>query len=550
MAYTIDNAKELAVSKQPLYLFDLTWADGSTLSLCKYDLTRGAVTYLGRVQQQQIDPIQALSPHGIDIPGSVKLTLADADKDMYEIERTRGFRGARLTVTFTFYDLVTGEWSSDAVVPFIGRCQEPEVGDDSLTVTAGWILNLEARNVPDVVIQARCPWAFPATSAAKALASTPGSIYYRCGVTDPSKVSCSYDKAGCAANNNSMHFGGYAYEVPAASRSREYATGNWLDDLKSDVNAARYGDYVSMGYGTQWVDCLCMGSYPEANATRGEAIVCDGRPEAILKVVVNDEEVPPANDINGSTYSVADWLFQYNVISKGDRDGGLNQDNPWHGNGDPGGSVCRIEWVVYHKLTATMPRVRALVKFPKVRGYAKIAAVVNGVVTLANNAPNVDIAGNAPYTIRIFGNSNGALNGTFGLSGWTWGPPGTVTLTGSSASGTGGYIEYLTSSDSYAWAMLDLLQRCGLALGDCALDSWIDSNQKHRRAVSYKLADGSTGSHPKYTCSLAIRQRRPVADLLTGMLRGCASQLGRDATTGAITLVPRASLAEQQAAVP
>ncbi len=545
---TINTYKEAAVSAQPVYLFDFTWPDGSTLSVCQWPLTFSSTAYLPRILKQQIDPIQALSPHGIEIPGSVKLTLADADKDLYAIEQTKGFRGARLKVTFAFYDLVAGAWSSDSMVPFIGRCDRPEVTDDALVITAGFILNLEAKSLPSFVIQPRCPKLFPATAAAKAVADTPGSPYYACGVTDPTKTSCTFDKAGCAANANTLRFGGFPYEVPPASRSREYTSGNWLTDLRSDPNAARYGDYAPIGYGTAWVDCLVMGSWPEGNSTRGEAIVCEGRPGRILKVIVEDEELPPATDLDGNAYRVTDPLFRYNVISSGDRTGALNMDIPWSGNGDPGGSVCRIEWVVYHKLTAAMPRVRALIEFPKVRTYAKIATVVSGVVTLANNAPNADIAGNSPFTIRIFGNSNGALNSTFGLTSWTFGPPGTVTLSGSSASGTGGYIEYEASSDKYAWAIFDILQRSGLALADASLDWWIDAALKHARSVSYTAKDGSTQSHAKYTCSLVVKQRRPVADLLTGMLRGCASHLGRDLSTGAIALFARGTLADQQPA--
>jgi hypothetical protein len=544
----INTYKEAAVGAQPIHLFDFYWADGTVLSLASHSLTYLGTPYMGRVLQQAVDPIQALSPHGIDIPGQVRLTLADADKSLYGLDQTKDFRGARLVVTFAYYDFVAAIWSADAMVPFVGRCDEPEVGDDSLTVTATFILNLEAKYLPAFPIQPRCPKLFPASLAAKGLADTKGSPYYACGVTDPTKLSCTFDKAGCAANANSMRFGGFPWEVPPASRSREYTSGNWLTDLRSDPNAAKYGDYAPIGYGTAWVDCLVMGSWPEANSTRGEAIVCEGRPARILKVTVEDEELPPANDLDGNTFIVKDPLFRYNVISTGDRDGALNMDHPWDGNGDPGGSVCRIEWVVYRKLTGNMPRVRALIEFPKVRGYAKIATIVGGVVTLANGAPNADIAGNPPYTIRIFGNSNGALNATFGLTSWSYGPPGTVTLTGSAASGAGGYIEYGAASNKYAWAMLDVLQRAGMSMDDAALDWWIDANLKHTRMVNFTARDGSTQTHEKYTCSVVVRQRRPVADLLTGLQRGCASHIGRDLSTGKIALFARGDLAEQQPA--
>jgi Putative phage tail protein len=550
MAYTINSAKEAGVTRKPVHLFDFTWPDGSTLSVCSHALSKDAVDYLARVMDQQIDPIQALSPTGIEIPPSVRLTLADADKSMHMIEVARGFRGARLRVTFAYYDFEASEWSTDSVVPFLGRCDEPEVTDDALIVSAGYVLNLEAKKLPAFPVQVRCPKLFPFSTAQKALADVVGSPYYACGVSDPTKTFCTFDQAGCDANANTLRFGGQTWEVPPASKSREYTSGNWLTDLVSDPNGAKYGDYVPIGYGTAWVDAILLGSWPDANSTRGEAIVCEGRPEAILKVVVQDESLSPANDLDYNLYHVQDPLLRYDVVSNGERTGRRNLDVPWNGAGNSHGSQCVIEWVVYHKLTATLPQVKALVTFPKVQAYAKIASIAAGVVTLPAGVVNEDIAGNSPYTIAIFGNSNSALNGTFGLDSWTGGPPGTVTLHGTTASGTGGYIAYQASSDRYAWAILDVLMRAGLGIADVDLDAFIAANRSHRAMVAFTARDGSSGSHPKYVCGLVIRQQRTAADIATGMLRGCNSHLGRNPATGLIGLYARGSLGAQQATLP
>src|SRR5262249_38975988 len=151
-------------------------------------------------------------------------------------------------------------------------------------------------------------------AAQKTLADVKGSPYYACGVSDPAKTFCTFDKEGCALNNNDARFGGLVWEVPPASRSREYVSGQWLTNLVSDPNAGKYGGYVPIGYGTAWVDCIVLGTWPEGNSTRGEAIVCEGRPAAILKVVVNDVELPAATDLDGNPYHVADPLLRYNVV--------------------------------------------------------------------------------------------------------------------------------------------------------------------------------------------------------------------------------------------
>jgi hypothetical protein len=601
---TINDVKERGEGLCPLFLFDFAFSDGSTLSLCSHAVTYGGVAYAPRMMDQRVDAIQALSPQGIDVPGSMQLTLADADKDLWAIELAKGFRGVRVQVTFGFYNFDDGTWS-ETIVPFLGRGDRPQVDDETLQLTAGFILNLEAKMLPSFPVQPRCPKPFPGTTAQKVLAAIPGTIYYPCGVTDPTKTFCTLDKAGCAANGNSPRFSGFPYEVPPASSSREYASGNWLSNLVSDNNAAKYGDWVQFGYGTAWVDCLVIYSYPDANSTRGEAIVCEGRPAQILKVTVNDEIVPCAQGLDGSVYGVADPLMRYNVIAAGDRDGAVCNDAPMNGQGDPHGSVCVIEWCVYHKLTDATPRVRALVQFGPVKKYLPIDSIVGGVVTFAGGMVNRDCAGNAPYTVRIFGNSNGALNGTFGLTTWNWGPPGTVTLAGTAASGTGGYVEYLGSSDSYAWAIRDLLARVGLAFGDTHLDSFIGADQKFQTLTPYvttyvtefasgvtygvgavvsysgqsyqSLQDNNTGNEPDlspdwwavtaappsitpvsgaiswhamFTCSMVVRQRRAASDILTGMLRGCCSHLGRDLATGKVGLFARGTLAEQQPVLP
>src|SRR5438445_553790 len=121
MSILLNNAKELAQGFQPLHMIDFLWPDGSTLSVCTHAVTFNGTAYQARVVAQQIDQVQALSPTGIDIPPNVKITLADADKSMWGIESTKKFRGARMTITFAFYDFATSTFS-DSVIPFVGRC--------------------------------------------------------------------------------------------------------------------------------------------------------------------------------------------------------------------------------------------------------------------------------------------------------------------------------------------------------------------------------------------------------------------------------------------
>ncbi|HXS98755.1 MAG TPA: phage tail protein [Candidatus Limnocylindrales bacterium] len=607
----INQAKELGQGFQPLFLFAFGWPDGSTLYVATHAVTYGGNVYQPRVVQGQIDMTQAIGPTGIDVPPTAKIGLADADKEMWAIEQARKFRGAVVVVTFVYYDVDSGQFSTDAIVPFLGKCDRPSVDDEQLTVTARFLLDPAVVNLPQFPFQQRCPKLFPSTAAQKAVADDPGSLYYPCGVTDPTKVSCDLTKVGCAANANSPRFGGLTYVIPPGSHSREYVTGNWLD-LVSDQNLAKYGDYAAIVFGTVWVDLAAMGAFPDANSTRGEAVVCEGLVKAILKVTANDELLPAATDLSGATQlHVSDPLFRYNVINQGGRDGRTNGDVPWSNTGDPYGSLCAIEWVVYHSVTTGVPRLRALITGPDVHAYAQIDSIVGGVVTFAGNRPNRKCAGNPPFSVRIFGNSNPALNGTFNLSFWTYGPPGTVTLSGTAASGNGGFVEYLAPSEDYAWAILYVLRRCGLNLDDGWLELFNAASERFARMVNYtvefaqtwasgvtyaagevvtwagknyvSLQDdnagnepdfdgtggrpstsldwwavtdaapavqptGVTSQHEMFTCSAVIRQRRSASDVLTGLLRGCNSHLVRDPVTGRVGLFHRGSVADQQPA--
>ncbi len=548
---TINAAKETPQGYCPVHLFDFTFPDGTTRHVAEWALTYLGVDYEPRVLSQQISAVEALSPNGIDVPPDVRLTLADADKLLYLLDRDHGFRGARLTVRFVFYDFSAGVFSSDSAVPFVGRCSMPAADDETLTVSASYIVNLAAKMVPGFPVQPRCPKIKPRTAEQVALGAIPGTAYFACG--SPTTADCGFIPSGCAANNDPLRFGGFPYEIPPASRSREYVSGNWLTDLKSDPCAARYGDYAPMGYGTAWVDCLVLGTWPEANSTRGEALVCENRPHRILKVTVNDEELPCARDLDGNTFTVRDPLFRYNVWASGDRTGTLNTDHPWDGNGDPHGSTCNIEWCVNKKVAESTPRVRALIEFPQVLWYQAIDTIVNGVVTFADNAPNTDCAGNAPFTVTIFGNSQASYNDTFGLTSWTAGPPGTITLTTAlTGTGTGGYVAFYAASSNYSFAILDLLTRVSsdLDVADIDLRSFSRLSQRCKGQVSYTDLDGNSSSHDRFSCSLQIRQRRSVADVLAGMLRACNSHMGRNAATGQISIQHRADLATQQPTLP
>src|ERR1051325_8131900 len=105
---TIFELKEQAVTETPLLVFDCTLADGSTERWSTHRVTVAGAAYEARVMQHNVVEMQTASDQGVDGIPRISIVLANADSHFSEIERAVGWMGARLRVSFLFYDLRTG----------------------------------------------------------------------------------------------------------------------------------------------------------------------------------------------------------------------------------------------------------------------------------------------------------------------------------------------------------------------------------------------------------------------------------------------------------
>lgn len=365
----INVLKEQAASYQCILLATITASDAAVFRLSTSDLSSyGGSAYSGRVLRYDLQALQAMSEQGLDVMPSVTLTVADADKTLYSWDRTHGIAGARIALVFVYYDHGT-QYSSDSYKVFTGRCKPGGADDLTFTIQATSLLNLNEKRLPSTPIQRTCPWIHPDTAGQKALAATVGSLYYRCGDVGAA-TSCDKSPTACKANGMWAlgRFGGIQWIPPSGTRTeREYVSGSRVQ-VKSSINSARYGEYVPLVWGAGWVDAVVLSIIPDGNSTRGEALVCDGGISGLLKVIVDDEEVPPANSFPArNAYNVYDALFRYNVWGNGTRDGAVNTDAGFDSLGDPYGSLVAIEYCLPRK--TENPRVRVLVQGRKIRVY-------------------------------------------------------------------------------------------------------------------------------------------------------------------------------------
>jgi hypothetical protein len=187
---TINSAKDLRVTYQPLLLSIFEFSDASILRLSTHGLNTadggyqfGGKDYLPRIGNQSIAAMQALSEQGIDIPPSVDIEILDADKYIWNnFELTKGFKGAVLTMIFAFWNVDQNDFSSDTLTRFVGTCSSAQVEGDSLRVTAVNKMNLNQAQIPLIRISKRSTTIMPTSARERQLgADNRDSWFYRCG---------------------------------------------------------------------------------------------------------------------------------------------------------------------------------------------------------------------------------------------------------------------------------------------------------------------------------------------------------------------------------
>src|SRR5258707_6539228 len=141
---TIFEAKEQAVTDTPLLVFDCVLPDGSSEHWSTHGITIGDVVYAPRVMAHNVFELQAASDQGVDGIPRITLVLGNADSHLSEIERETGWKGARLTASFLFYDLRNDTAATDGSVLFQGICNPPdEIREATFRITATNRMNLQ-----------------------------------------------------------------------------------------------------------------------------------------------------------------------------------------------------------------------------------------------------------------------------------------------------------------------------------------------------------------------------------------------------------------------
>ncbi|MCS6954148.1 MAG: phage tail protein [Bryobacterales bacterium] len=496
---TIAEIKERAVTDTPLVLVECELLSGERLYWSTHGVTFQGQRYEPRILEHNLFEIRADSEMGVDGVTRAVLTLANTDSRLSQVERAVGWKGSRVTARFVFFDLRAHTPTSEAAVIFRGIAQGPEeITESTLRLSVGSRLNLHRVLLPEVRIQRRCPWTFPATAAQRGEAATGGaegkySPFYRCGYSADIPggagnlnggapfTSCDYTRESCqqrgmfdtdSQGNVTRRFGGIEF-VPSSILVRSHGEKGFHPAAVTE-NEARYNDFVPLVYGTAWYRPPVVFARNDGNLTRLEVLLGLGEMQGVLKVLVNDFEIPEGRD--GTDMTATGW---YRVVSLGARTGAFNPDFP---EGDPYGSMAFLSVVVPTRVSdgRTLPRIEVLAQGVKL--------------------PRYDLQGN--YTGEAFDNNP-------------------------------------------AWVLLDVLRRCGWKQDELDIPSFSRAAAVCAELIPALDVNGNPLLAPRFQCNLVLRRRRSVAEVVRGIQAGSRLYLvqGDD---GRLQLRVEDTLARQQ----
>lgn len=391
---TINQVKQLAEADTPLLFFQCVLPSGDVEYWSTQSIVFGGNPYSARVLKHNLFDLQLSADDAMDGITQLSLTLANADSYLSQLNAAIGFKGSQLTVYFAFADLPSLTITTESAVLFSGIAGDPdEIAEDSLTISFTNKLSLQRIPLPEVRIQRSCPWNFPSTPAQRTEAASGGaggrySRFYRCGYSpdvgggvgsmnagqafttcDKSRSDC--QQRGMFSSDNSarvtQRFGGIEF-VPSAIMVRTTGSSTWhLSSVLDD--AAKYNDAVPLVYGTGWIKGLVIFARNDGNLTHMEVLLSMGVIESVMKVVVNDIEIPVA--VQGTDMTTTGW---YSVVTMGTRPGNFNLDfTDSNGNplGDPYGSMAVLSIVVPNRISSgrSLPNVEVLLQGMQIDSY-------------------------------------------------------------------------------------------------------------------------------------------------------------------------------------
>lgn len=498
---TIHSRKRQEVLDTPLLVFDCTLADGRVERWSTHRVTVDGEEYAARLLRHGGFDLRLAGDDAIDAGSRFWLELSNVDGVVSQIDRSVGWKGARLKVRFGFFDIERGEPVSELTGVFLGSANPV----DELTETTARLsftnrLSLQRLAVPALRIQARCPWRFPSSEEERMEAAGDDgySPFFHCGYSAGVEggvgnlengapfTRCNRTRGDCAARgmfaqdaagNATARFGGFAF-IPPSIAVRPH--GEQTKVAEAADGRAKANDAVPVLYGTGWMAAPVIFSRSDGNLTHAEVLVGSGPMEGVLKVVANGVELPLGQA--GQDMTGTGW---YNVLSLGERNGGFNlsfTDAQGQALGDPHGGMACLEVVLPNSLlkSGALPKVDVLVNGLKLQRYDAEGAALDVVFT-----------------------------------------------------------------KNPAWVLLDLLRRSGWTEGELNLKSFAATAAYCDELVTARTPEGTEVQAPRFATNLLLTQRRSLNDVIGGLRLASALMITVD-EGGQVRVSPETTIARQQ----
>ena len=161
---TVATLKETEVPETPLILFECELPSGRLENWSTHQVTAEGRVYEARVVRHNLFEMTAGAEGSIEGVGRISLTLANADSYFSQLTRNGEWKGGKLTARFVFFDLRARQAASESMVLFRGVIDGPdEITEATLRLSVLNRFAVQRIQLPEVRIQRRCPWVFPAT---------------------------------------------------------------------------------------------------------------------------------------------------------------------------------------------------------------------------------------------------------------------------------------------------------------------------------------------------------------------------------------------------
>lgn len=500
----IADLKNREETHTPLLLFECTLPDGAEERWCTHRVSADGQEYEPRVLRHTGFEMRLGAEDGLDHGNRLTLTLSNVDGRISQIDGSTGWRGARLRVRFGFFDLASGGPVTELAAVFAGIANPvEEITEKDARLSFVNRLSVQRLQVPQLRIQSRCPWRFPANREEREEAVSGGpagrySQFYRCGYspdvaggtgnTDGTEpfTACGYTREDCrqrgmfgqdSQGRETARFGGFAF-LPSGLLVRAHGAreSQWSEPLDG---RARPNDAVPQVYGTAWIEAPVVFARNDGNLTHCEVLAGLGPIEGIRKVIANGVEIPLADD--GRDMSGTGW---YRLLTRGERAGGFNTDfadGDGKPLGDPHGSLACLALVVPNQIVERG-------KLPKVE------VLIDGLRLPRHDAEGrlVDVA-------------------------FTRNP---------------------------AWVLLDLFRSAGWKEEEIDLASFYQTAQYCDEFVPLRGPEGEEIEGPRYEINLALIRRRSLSEVVRGIRTSAGLMITLDAA-GRLSLRPETTIGRQ-----